>query len=332
MQRSAGDSGYALTMALAVAASQPGRAWSPTLFYEALVLRPTAGGAWARSLRARKSDVHVLSKLTGLLERARLFAGAQEPIVCRADTLVEVAAVREAVERHPWRGSKGGVDERNLTAHLARCKRAGARRFGAAARGGRGVCEVHGGGQQPPAGGGGLARAGEAARRYGDCVALRVSLVLLRPRGLGLVVWVRRQDIGQLRGAGGVPMMHEAARRRDSRALAAVMGHDAFHHWAHGGSGAWLLSCLDPLDGESQRDLAEAVGLHRITVKWRMDRLVEDGLAELADDLYYLPRHLADHAGLDADQEELERGSDGLGERRRQRHAQQRAAYQRYLE
>ncbi|MEV4505401.1 winged helix-turn-helix domain-containing protein [Streptomyces klenkii] len=71
------------------------------------------------------------------------------------------------------------------------------------------------------------------------------------------------------------------------RALAAVMGHDAFHHWAHSGSGARLLACLDPLEGKSKRELAEAVGLHPTTVKRRMDRLVEDSLAELTDNLYY---------------------------------------------
>ncbi|MFC5148893.1 helix-turn-helix domain-containing protein [Streptomyces aureoversilis] len=64
------------------------------------------------------------------------------------------------------------------------------------------------------------------------------------------------------------------------------MAHDAFHHWAHAGSGARLLSCLHPLDGRSARELAEAAGLHRTTVQRRMHRLVADGLAEQADDLY----------------------------------------------
>lgn len=54
--RNAGDGGYRLTMALAVAVSQPGREWTPAQWYEALVLRPTAGGMWARGLRARKGD------------------------------------------------------------------------------------------------------------------------------------------------------------------------------------------------------------------------------------------------------------------------------------
>ncbi|MEU8548982.1 hypothetical protein AB0C81_18700 [Streptomyces roseoverticillatus] len=45
--------------------------------------------------------------------------------------------------------------------------------------------------------------------------------------------------------------------------------------------------------------------MHSTTVKRRIDRLVEDGPAELADDLYYLARHLVGGAGLDPDQEEL---------------------------
>lgn len=200
--------------------------------------------------------------------------------------------------------------------------------------------EIHGGGQQPPAGGGGLARAGEGRARPRQHVGMAAAqpCASRQCRGRGGWSWWCVCGAGTQASYGGVgAAMHEAAAWRDSRALAAVMGHDAFHHWAHGGSGARLLSGLDPLDGKSQRDLAEAAGLHRTTVKRRMDRLVEDGLAELTDDLYYLPRHLADDAGLDADEEELkrvahERGTDGLGERRRQRHAQQRAAYQRYLE
>lgn len=54
--RTAGDGGYRMTMALAVAVSQPGREWTFAQWWEALVLRPTAGGAWARSLRSRKGE------------------------------------------------------------------------------------------------------------------------------------------------------------------------------------------------------------------------------------------------------------------------------------
>ncbi|MFF4531664.1 winged helix-turn-helix domain-containing protein [Streptomyces sp. NPDC001407] len=343
-RRSAGDAGYALTMALAAAASQPGRAWTADLFYEALVLRPTVGGAWARSLRVRKSDEYVLAKLSSMLERARRFVGSSgEPVWCRADALAGVAAVREAVEGHRWTGSQGGVDEKNLAARLARCERAGGLEHDVSVR--------------------------QLAEDMG-CAKSTVEDSNLRLKAAGWLEWVRvargkgSTSVWRLRipphpadpgegavacaapghkpaagewGAGGVPEMHGPRARRDSRALAAVMAHDAFHHWAHSGNGARLLSCLDPVDGMSVHDLAEATGLHRTTVKRRMNRLVDDHLAEVADDLYYLPRHLADDAGLRVDQEELERvaqehGTDGLGERRRQRHVQQRASYQRYLE
>lgn len=54
--RTEAEAGYRMTMALAVAVSQPGREWTFARWWEILVLRPTAGGAWARTLRTRKGE------------------------------------------------------------------------------------------------------------------------------------------------------------------------------------------------------------------------------------------------------------------------------------
>ncbi|MEU4359949.1 hypothetical protein [Streptomyces virginiae] len=67
-----------------------------------------------------------------------------------------------------------------------------------------------------------------------------------------------------------------------------------------------------------------------------MDKLVEDGLAEEADGLIYLPRHLAADEGLRPDADQLQqvalaRGTAGLGERRRKRHSDQRRYYRDWL-
>ncbi len=79
--RTAADSGYRLTMALAVAVSQPGREWTLAPWWEALVLRPTAGGAWARSLRSRKGERYAEGKLAGMLDKARTYVGTSGTIV-----------------------------------------------------------------------------------------------------------------------------------------------------------------------------------------------------------------------------------------------------------
>jgi hypothetical protein len=63
------------------------------------------------------------------------------------------------------------------------------------------------------------------------------------------------------------------------------MATDAFHHHAHGSSGARLLACLDPLDGADVRAPAQATGLHRTTVKPRPDKPAEDSRTDACDDV-----------------------------------------------
>ncbi|MFF6979349.1 hypothetical protein ACFZAV_16750 [Streptomyces sp. NPDC008343] len=112
-------------MALAVAVSQPGREWTPAQWWEALVLRPTAGGAWARSLRSRKGERYAEGKLAGMLDKARAFVGSSGTIVCRADAMVAIARLRAAVEAVVWPGPGGGTDLKNLTARLQLGEQAG---------------------------------------------------------------------------------------------------------------------------------------------------------------------------------------------------------------
>ncbi|MCM2431047.1 hypothetical protein [Streptomyces sp. RKAG337] len=336
--RNAGDGGYRLTMALAVAVSQPGREWTPAQWYEALVLRPTAGGVWARGLRARKGDRYAEGKLGEMLAKARRFVGSSGTIVCRTDAVVGVVGVRNAVEVAVWRGSSGGIDEKNLTARLRLAERSGGLDHQVSVRQ---LAELMGCAKSTAeasntrlrtAGWLLLVRAG-VGKNSGTQWVLRVPPAVVEVDGAAP---------GQLpaageTGAGGVPALHTPS--LSTRSLSTVMAHDAFHHFGHGVSGARLMACLDPLDGSDVPALALATGLHRTTVRRRLDKLLTDGLAEEADGLFYLPRHLAgvDGEGLRPDEEQLvrvaqERGTQGLGARRRQRHADQRAGYQLWLE
>ncbi|MFE8950433.1 helix-turn-helix domain-containing protein [Streptomyces sp. NPDC007856] len=331
--RSAGEAGYRLTMALAVACSQPGREWTFGQFWEALVLRPTAGGAWARSLRTRKGDRYAEGKLSEMLAKARRFVGSSEPITCRTDAVVEVQRVRQAVEAASWWGSKGGVDEKNLTARLRLAERSGGLDHQVSVRQ---LAELMGCARSTVESSNARLREAGWLRLLGVGSGKNAgSRWLLRiPDGPanGDGAAPGQLPAARERGAGSVPGMHDCW--RSTRSLDAVMAEDAFHHYAHGSSGARLLACLDPVDGAEVAVLAAATGLHRTTVRRRLVKLAEDGFVEEADGRYYLARRLAgsEGAGVQVEQEQLQqaavrRGTQGLGERRRQRHRRERENY-----
>ncbi len=335
--RTPADSGYRLTMALAVAVSQPGREWTLAQWWEALVLRPTAGGAWARSLRSRKGERYAEGKLAGMLDKARAFVGTSGTIVCRADAMVAIARLRAAVEAVVWPGPGGGTDLKNLTARLLLAEQAGGLGHEVSVRQ---LAELMG-----------CARSTVEASN-GRLRAARWLVLVAAGTGEHSSTWSLRippaesedQDscarpghrpASGERGAEGVPEMHTGV-EVSTRALGTVMSTDACHHYAHGTSGARILAALDPLDGADVERLAAATGLHRTTVRRRVDKLVEDGLAEEADGLVYLPSRLAGDEGLRPDPDQLDqvalaRGTAGLGERRRKRHRDQRRFYRQWL-
>ena len=336
--RSHGDAGYRLTMALAVAVSQPGRQWSFATWWEALVLRPTAGGAWARSLRTARGERYAEAKLSEMLDKARRFVSSSGAVTCRADALVEVAGVRETVERVVWRGTSGGVDERNLTARLELAQRAGGLQHHASVRQ---LAELVGCARSTvEASNLRLEKAGWLVRRRSEAGPARGGAWTLRvPPGEGEQDGARpgQRPLAGEGGAGGDPGMHTVGGGRDTLSLARLQAHDAFHHWGHGGSGARLLSCLDAVEGRSPQDLAVLLGLHRTTVRRRLDQLGVDGLVVEADSLVYLPAHLVGEGGVRAEESVLgpvaeSRGTAGHGARRRQRHAAQREGYRVLLE
>ncbi|KPI11710.1 hypothetical protein OV450_8433 [Actinobacteria bacterium OV450] len=113
------------------------------------------------------------------------------------------------------------------------------------------------------------------------------------------------------------------------------MGHDAFHRFGHGTSGARLLACLDPVDGTSGVELRTAPAPHHRNR--RMNALVADGFVVGLDNLYYLATALAAPGRLHPDPDVLarsaeQRGASGLAARRRERHARNRTHYRRWLQ
>ncbi|KOV63030.1 hypothetical protein ADL00_23525 [Streptomyces sp. AS58] len=338
--RTAADSGYRMTMALAVAVSQPGREWTLAQWWEALVLRPTAGGAWARSLRSRKGERYAEGKLAGMLDKARAFvgtSGTSGTIVCRADAMLAIARLRAAVEAVVWPGPGGGTDLKNLTARLQLAEQAGGLEHEVSVRQ---LAELMGCARS-------TVEASNARLR-----TARWLLLVTAGTGEHSSTWSLRipptesedqescarpghRPAPGERGAEGVPDVHTGL-EVSTRALGAVMVADACHHYAHGTSGARILAALDPLDGADIAHLAAATGLHRTTVRRRVDKLVQDGLAEETDGLVYLPRHLAADEGLRPDLDQLEhvalaRGTAGLGDRRRKRHSDQRRSNRHWL-
>ncbi|MFE7485099.1 winged helix-turn-helix transcriptional regulator [Streptomyces sp. NPDC057552] len=330
------DAGYRITMALALACSQPGREWSPADFHQALIYAPTRGGWWARKLRERKGTLYAEGKLTAMLDKARDFAARNGSITGRGDALVQITEVRHAVEHLAWKARGGGaVDQKNLAVRLNLCERAGglehttalrphAERMGCA----KSTAEasdkrlVEDGWLE-------LLEAG-TGKNHGSRWRLKIPepvRELLARAGPGHSLPPTTPELAT------VPDPHTFT---DTVALASVMAHDAFHHYGHGTSGARILTCLDVTEGLSPAQLQQATALHRTTVARRLDKLVADGLVRELEGLYYLVADLAGPARLQPDEHLLDQaaeqqGTTGLGERRRQRHARDRANYQRWI-
>ncbi|MCX4784090.1 hypothetical protein [Streptomyces sp. NBC_01264] len=330
------DAGYRITMALALACSQPGREWTPADFHQALIYTPTRGGWWARKLRERKGSEYAEGKLTAMLDKAREFAARNGSITDRPDSVEKITEVRRAVESFTWSSRGGGaVDQKNLAARLRLCERAGgldhttalrphAERMGCA----KSTAEASDQ-RLVSAGWLDLLEAG-TGKNHGSRWRLKIPQPvreLLARAASGHFLPPTPQELAT------VPDPHTFT---DTAALAAVMSHDAFHHYGHGTSGARLLACLDVTEGLSPQRLQQATTLHRTTVTRRLDKLVADGLALEREGLYYLAPELSGPVRLQPDDEVLahaaeQQGTAGMGERRRARHARDRANYQRWL-
>ncbi|MFG2211982.1 hypothetical protein [Streptomyces sp. NPDC048638] len=334
------ESGFRLTAALALACSQPGREWTPADFHHALIYTPTPGGWWARKLRERKGGQYAENKLTAMLENARAYVGTNGAITGRPDALEKIEEIRYVIESLAWPTRGGGaVDHKNLSARLRLCERAGGLDHTIAVRP---LAELMGcakstaekSNERLEQGGWLVKEEVGSGKNHGTRWRLRVPPTLREhlacaacaAPGQGLTPLPPLQ-------LETVPDPHTFT---DTAALAEVMAHDAFHHWAHGTSGARLLACLDTTDGLTPSQLQQATTLHRTTVKRRLDKLVTDGLAIEREDLYYLAPDLAGPVRLTPDDHTLaqaaeQQGTTGIGERRRARHARERANYQRWI-
>lgn len=331
--RNDGDEGYRLTMALAAGASQPGREWMPADFYRALLYSPTPGGEWARRLMRRKGAEFAEGKLAWMLTKARAWVRQDPPITCRHSAWEAVERVRRAVERGAWLSRGGGeADLKNLSVRLELCER-----------------------------GGGLDHE-LSARRQAELMGCALRTAVLSNRRLRKAGWLvlERSGAGSEEGskwllaipnrdglddagvthppatvgAGGAGPRVSAA-HTDTRGLARLAGHDAFHRYGHGTNGARLLTLLEEEEGRSKKALQAGTGLHRTTVGRRLRALVDDGLVQELDGLFYLVPALAGPAGVMPDQEVLQqvaeaRGTGGAGQRRRKRHIRERLNYRRW--
>ncbi|WP_433860117.1 helix-turn-helix domain-containing protein [Streptomyces kronopolitis] len=323
------EAGYRVTMALAVAASQSGREWSPADFHQALIYTPTAGGEWARLLRARKGPEYAEGKLTGMLLKAREFVADRPAISCRHSAWESVDRLRQAVERSPW-PCRGGLDTdlKNLTVRLRECEKSGGLDHDISVR--RLAEEM------------GCSKATAAAsnRRIEEDGWLQLKLSgggsdRASQWRLCLPEWAKQECAAPVHpssadtrgGRSPVPVVHT-----DTRSLSQLIGHDAFHRYGHGTTGARLLTILDEAEGRTAKELTEVSGFHRTTVGRHLKLLLADGLVFELEDLFYLAPVLAGEVGVEADEEALnaaasQRGTRGAGHRRRKRHQKERLLY-----
>ncbi|MEU5181182.1 helix-turn-helix domain-containing protein [Streptomyces longwoodensis] len=331
--RNDSEEGYRLTMALAAGASQPGREWLPADFYRALLYTPTPGGEWARRLMRRKGAEYAESKLRWMLMKARSYVRQEEPITCRQSAWEAVERVRRAVERKVWLSRDGGeADLKNLAVRLDLCERGGGLDHELSVR------------RQAELMGCAVGTAVSSNRRLREA-----GWLLLDRSGAGSEEasrWKLAVPSGE--GSGGAGVTHlpapggaggagprVAVVHTDTRSLVRLAAHDAFHRYGHGTNGARLLTLLEEAEGKSAQELQAATGLHRTTVGRRLRALVEDGLVEELEGLFYLVPALAGPAGVMPEEEVLQeaaqaRGTSGAGARRRLRHVRERMNYRRW--
>ncbi|MER7759499.1 hypothetical protein [Streptomyces sp. NPDC097619] len=326
------DSGYRLTMALAVGASQPGRTWTAAEFHHALIYSPTSGGSWARRLHTRKGAAYAEGKLTSMLEKAQQQVASAPVITGRQSAFDKITQVRDEVERRVWTGSRGAdTDLKNLALRLSKCEEAGGLDHELAVR------------PQAEQMGCGTGTAADSNRRLQEMGFLKlVASGAGTDRGSRWVLTCPTEKRAQpghppAPGTGGgkapVRIVHN-----DTRLLAQIMKHDAFHRSAHGTNGARILTNLDVTEGTSRKELQDQLGLHRTTISRRLDLLVLDGLVVEREGLFYLPAgeqlgeglKLPEKAVLDRVAER--RGTLGAFERRKAWHASQRQDYRQWRE
>ncbi|MFB8025910.1 MULTISPECIES: winged helix-turn-helix domain-containing protein [unclassified Streptomyces] len=330
--RNEAEEGYRLTMALAVGASQQGRAWQPADFHRALLYSATSGGTWARRLRERKGTEYAEGKLTGMLLKAREMVERQPAITCRQSGWEAVTRVREAVDSAVWRTKGGGdTDLKNLTVRLGLCERGGGLDHDLSVRR---QAELMGCAKQT------AANSNERLRRTG-WLALEVSGAgsdqsskwrLKIPAWAGEVSAAPGHPPAAGEGGAGTSVLPV---HTDTKRLGRLVGHDAFHRYGHGTSGARLLTLLDATEGVSAKELRDTLGLHRTTVARRLRELLTDGLVVELEGLFYLAPALAGPVGVTGDDQALDeaavqRGTAGAGFRRRRRHAKERRDYRRW--
>ncbi|MFF3748601.1 helix-turn-helix domain-containing protein [Streptomyces kronopolitis] len=255
-----------------------------------------------------------------MLSRAREFVACQPVIEQRTDALVELARLRDTIESHPWKGRTGGTDQKNLTARLRLAELSGGFDHTVSVRH---LAELMG------------CAKSTAVKSNQRLVDLGYLKLIRAGKNAEASQWhFTFPSLGspdqqhaspahpptvRHRGAGSVP---------ETRRLHTLMADDAFHAWAHGTSGARLLATLDQTDGVSTAELAVATGLHPSTVRRRLIALIDDGLAEQNDGLYYLTAtaYTPDEAHQ-LRQAASSRGTAGYGARRKLRHAHDRAQY-----
>lgn len=306
-------------MALATACSQPGREWRPADLAEVLVQRPSPAGEWARRLRVRKGDEYVVQKLAGMLSRARRFVASSPPIQSRPDAGMALAEYRSFIEGLPSWGRSYPTDMKNLLARLSVAEQAGGFEHTLSVRH---LAELMGSADSTAQlSNGRLQKLGLLRQLDHGSESESATWLLTRPARF------QATEPSEL-GTHTAPPPRQMGRVPDSRVLAVIMAHDAFHYFAHGVSGARILAALDVTEGASLSELAQGCGHHPTTVRRRLQALKEDGLVVESEGLYYLTDLEVSLQRLDSAAGRA--GTAGRAESRRLRHQQQREGYRRW--
>ncbi|MFF4448181.1 helix-turn-helix domain-containing protein [Streptomyces sp. NPDC001502] len=333
----ASDHAWAVTRALAAEAVRVG--WSRASFLQVLLDGPYEAGQYARMLQHRRGYDRAAAWLQRAWVGAQQYVQNTEPITTRQAFHAALAALRARIERTSWKGIAGKTDLRNLIARMDICAQAGSWDHTVSERD---LAERMGCSRTTVHNSNGRLQHARLLRRLDHGSPTEgARWMLISPLSLTASHPRSTPEGPQAGGALSGPAMRQGDTGADidSHAAARLMRLDAFAHHGLGGSGLTLLAALAERDGQSITELQGSASVSRPTAYRQLNKLKNLGLVEQAGEVYTLaPAALAgigirttasEEPGFDWVEAASRLGTAGVGERRRQRHAAQRAHWRR---
>ncbi|MER6218263.1 MarR family transcriptional regulator [Streptomyces sp. NPDC001674] len=333
----AADHAWTVTRAVAAAGARAG--WSRTDFIQVMLDGPYKAGAHARMIAHRRGHERAVQWLSRAWEGAAAHVASTDTIAARTDFHTALADLRAEIERTPWPGIAGKTDMKNLFARLDICEQAGGWDHTLSERD---LAERIGCSRETVRKPNGRLVARHLLRQLnsGSATEAAAWMLIKQVQNRSSQRWATSQGPK----AGGV-LSGLTVRQPDSkadinsRAASKVMPEDAFAHFGLGGSGLAVVAALAESANQTIEQLQGTASVSRPTAYRAVGKLIGLGLVVKEGETYRLSEQALDGLGEQTDEcpEPVQSWSEagdrlgvaGASERRRTRHAAQRAHWER---